>query len=350
MSGAGSTRLTIEKWLLPGASILAAAIFITVHFSNNGWREQPQLSTVGNNADIGTGQDGLLTGGSQNNGDTGGGGTNAFTFTPTAAPQTDVSFVPMPTTVVVDHPVPQIPEIVPTPKQDPSPINVQWNIPYGEPTPDPIYLTDPATPPALILKGDTSPIQLKWNIPLGEPTPDPALLLDPATPPSLKENSSPIQLKWNIPLGEPTPDPAKLGSPILIKWNIPLGEPTPDPAKLGSPIQVKWNIPLGEPTPDPAKLGSPIQVKWNIPFGEPTPDPAALLDPATPPQLILPRDSTPVEIRWNIPLGEPTPDPAAFFDPATAPSLFGNGPRRECYFQDRNNGRCFVLIVEFSLF
>ena len=74
--------------------------------------------------------------------------------------------------------------------------------------------------PALLSNG--SPVKVTWNIPLGEPTPDPALL---------PNNGSPVKITWNIPLGEPTPDPALLpnnGSPVKLTWNIPLGEPTPD--------------------------------------------------------------------------------------------------------------------------
>ena len=178
------SKILSHRWALPAFSIIAAAVFITVHLTAGEWREAPSLSTGGGGGESAEKDEGV----------------RPFTYVPTSTPNEIDLLIPVPTTIVFGHNVPQEeagggPESAYT-----------WNIPYGEPTPDPALLYDPATPPALINKGDEE--DGKWGYPPGSPTPDPALL----------NNGGGGQ--WGYPPGSPTPDPAFLnggsGSPIPL--------------------------------------------------------------------------------------------------------------------------------------
>jgi len=310
------SKLLSQPWALPAFSILAAAVFLAVHFSANSWTEDPNLTRDGDFDKGGSAQDeppelsdgGFLTDE----------WVRPFTYVPTSTPNEGEYFVPIPTTIVENH-------SIPPPVGEGEGGLWQWSpsVFAGGPTPDPALLIDPATPPSLKESN-----QWQWNVEYGEPTPDPAQLLNPATPPSMKTNDgSPVVVKWTIPFGQPTPDPAKLtdpatppymvtneGSPVVIKWNIPFGRPTPDPATIGSPATPPALV---------SNQGSPVVLKWNIPLGQPTPDPAEMFNPATAPYMVLdPTQGSPVNINWNLeffPEGEPTPDPAVLLQPATPP-------------------------------
>jgi hypothetical protein len=175
------SKLTTNRWALPGFSILAAAVFITVHMTSGKWREAPNISDgEGFEKTLDTGRE--ETGGGLNTDE----GVRPFTYVPTSSPIEDNDiFVPVPTTIVLGHNIPQ-------PGNKPSTSTgggnndkiptLKWDIPPGEPTPDPALLYDPATPPLLLNKGergegkhgsappgygqgDGSPANLKWNIP-----------------------------------------------------------------------------------------------------------------------------------------------------------------------------------------
>jgi hypothetical protein len=174
------SKLASHPWALPSFSILAAAIFITVHLTSGQWREAPNLSD-------GEGFDKTLDTGRE---ETGGGlqtdqGVRPFTYVPTSSPiETNQVFVPVPTTLVLGHNIP----------------------PGGNDKPSSSMTDDDKLP------------TLKWDIPLGEPTPDPALLFDPATPPFLLNKGERGEGKH----GSPPPGYGKGdGSPVNLKWNIP---------------------------------------------------------------------------------------------------------------------------------
>ena len=259
----GSSSILSQPWLLPALSIVAATTFIAIHITSQGWSKLPSGGTT-----VQTGREQVGGGGGLQVDS--GGNLKPFTYTPTSAPQFDTNYVPVPTTVVIGHHIPGIDGGTETSP----PVPLTWNIPLGEPTPDPALLS-PYPPP-------NTPIPFTWNISSGEPTPDPALLLDPATPPNLI-HIPPTNAKWNIPEGEPTPDPVLLYSTVtspsetIKKWNIPKGEPTPDPIQL--------NNPATSPLLYTNLLPPPSHWKWNIPEGEPTPDPALLHPPGTPSEI-----------------------------------------------------------------
>jgi len=306
------SKLLAQAWALPAFSILAAAVFLAVHFSSNNWREDPNLERGGDYDLNSPGQNEEEPPELTNGGYLTDEWIRPFTYVPTSTPNEDEYFVPIPTMIVQEHSIPP-------------PVGEggglwQWNpTVYGNgPTPDPALLQDPATPPSL-----KEATQWGWNVEYGEPTPDPAKLTDPATPPSLKTNQgSPVHLQWA--LAGPTPDPALLTNPATPPALV---------TTAGSPVQVKWDIPAGQATPDPATMpaappnllttqGSPVVIKWNIPGDMPTPDPAELLDPATPPYMVLNPGESPVKITWNtefFPEGQPTPDPATLLAPNTPP-------------------------------
>jgi hypothetical protein len=163
---------------LPTFSILVAAVFVAVHSSGQ-WKEPPNMSS---------GQ-GFDTGFDSGKDSTGGGlltdeGVRPFTYVPTSSPVENNLFVPVPTTIVVAHSVPQV--------NVDSGANSKWSIPYGEPTPDPALLFDPAAPPTLVKKGERGDSQ--WGYPPDYPTPDPAQLNGG------NNGDGPVNLKWNIPL------------------------------------------------------------------------------------------------------------------------------------------------------
>lgn len=178
-------KILSHPWALPTFSIIAAAVFITVHLTAGEWREVPNLSTGGFENGVG--------GDMENEKEAAGGGmatdegVRPFTYVPTATPNENEVFVPVPTTIVFGHNVPQ------HENGGGDGSGLTWNIPFGEPTPDPALLYDPATPPALISKGDGHGGQ--WGYPPGSPTPDPAQLNG-----GNNGNGSPVSLKWNIPL------------------------------------------------------------------------------------------------------------------------------------------------------
>ena len=173
------SKVLSQPWALPAFSILVSAVFVATHLTSGQWKEPPNMSS-GQGFDTGfdsgkeTAGGGLLTDE----------GVRPFTYVPTSSPNENNVFVPVPTTVVFGHNVPQI--------DGGSGSNLKWNIPFGEPTPDPALLFDPATPPALINKGERGDSQ--WGYPPGYPTPDPARLQEG------DNGGSPVNLKWNIPL------------------------------------------------------------------------------------------------------------------------------------------------------
>ena len=135
------SKILSHRWALPTFSIIAAAVFITVHLTAGDWKEAPNMSTDPDN-----GGDSINTGKEA----AGGGlmsdeGVRPFTYVPTSSPNENEVFVPVPTTVVFGHNVPQT---------EGEGGDLTWNIPFGEPTPDPALLYDPATPPALINYGE----------------------------------------------------------------------------------------------------------------------------------------------------------------------------------------------------
>ncbi len=163
-----------HPWALPSISIVSAAVFVTAHVLSDKWKEPPILSNGGEyGTGVETGKE--VAGGGMMNDE----GVRPFTYVPTAAPNEMDALVPVPTTIVIGH-----------------------NVPPGDGA-----------------GGDGS--DLTWNIPIGDPTPDPALLYDPATPPALINGGGG---QWGYPPGYPTPDPAQLngGSPVTLTWNIPL--------------------------------------------------------------------------------------------------------------------------------
>jgi hypothetical protein len=119
------SRIVANPLALPAFSILAAAVFMTVHLTSGQWKESPVLATPGGSMDTGrenVGGGGLLVDNA---------GIKPFTYTPTMAPNTDTQFVPVPTVLVVAHNVPQITDLEPT-----TGTYLNWNtIPLGQPTP-----------------------------------------------------------------------------------------------------------------------------------------------------------------------------------------------------------------------
>lgn len=120
------SRIVTNPLALPGFSILAAAVFITVHSTSGRWRESPVLMTP--EGDLQTGREQFGGGGGllvDNN------GIKPFTYTPTTAPNRDTQYVPVPTVLVVAHNVPQISDLEPT-----RGMHENWDtIPLGQPTP-----------------------------------------------------------------------------------------------------------------------------------------------------------------------------------------------------------------------
>ena len=171
------------SWALPFISIIAATTFVTVHVSSGKWKEPPILSNGGEyGTGVGTGKE--VAGGGMMNDE----GVRPFTYVPTATPNEIDGLVPVPTTIVIGHNIP------PGDAAGGDGSDLTWNIPFGEPTPDPALLYDPATPPAFINKGDGGGGQ--WGYPPGNPTPDPAQLNGG----SGGNSGSSMTLKWNIPL------------------------------------------------------------------------------------------------------------------------------------------------------
>ena len=162
---------------LPAFSILVAAVFIAVHWTSGNWKEPPNMSNdqgfdTGFDSDKDTSGGGMLTDE----------GVRPFTYVPTSSPVENNLFVPVPTTIVVGHNVPQVD----------SGSELKWNIPYGEPTPDPALLFDPGAPPVLVNKDERGDSQ--WGYPPDYPTPDPAQLH------AGDNGGGPVNLNWNIPL------------------------------------------------------------------------------------------------------------------------------------------------------
>jgi hypothetical protein len=174
------SKVLSHPWALPSFSIIAAAVFITVHVTSGEWYESPNLSNGGESGNgVETGKE-VVAGDMATDS-----GVRPFTYVPTSSPNENIVLVPVPTTVVFAHSVPQ------HEGGGGDGPGLTWNIPFGEPTPDPALLYDPATPPAFINNGDGG--GGGWGYPPGSPTPDPALLNGGGS-------GSPVILKWNIPL------------------------------------------------------------------------------------------------------------------------------------------------------
>ena len=177
------SKIIGNAWFLPGFSVISAAVFVTVHLTSGQWKETPNIAIDSPDSVFETGRE-----------ETGGGlftdeGLRPFTYVPTSSPNenNDDLMVPVPTSIVIIH-------IVPQNEEEWEDDDLKWNIPFGQPTPDPALLYDPATPPAWISTGDLEdPSAIpKWNYPPGSPTPDPARLVEGQFDP-------PIDLSWNIP-------------------------------------------------------------------------------------------------------------------------------------------------------
>ena len=271
------------SWALPSLSIIAATTFVTVHVSSGNWREPPILSNGGAyGTGIGTGKE--VAGGGNINDE----GVRPFTYVPTATPNEIDVLIPVPTSIVLGHNIP------PGDGVGGFVSDLTWNIPFGEPTPDPALLYDPATPPAFINKGDGGGGQLGY--PSGYPTSDHAQINGLSLPP-----------------GEATPDPALLNH----EWTAPNTRPieirTISPSKPGDTLAPSSAKPTRMPIPQPTS--QPTEAPVNALSS--APDPELTLSPS--PALTMPKTLAPVKPPTPQPTTPPTPQPMAPTTPTPVP-------------------------------